>query len=61
MSWPERLVIESLGFAFVLVLLFSVFNDVSASTRGTVVIPGSRLKAGKSTHIFHAKGLGQKR
>ena len=53
--------IESLGFAFVPVLLFSGFIDVSASARGMVVIPSSRLKAGKSTHIFHAKGLGQKR
>ena len=53
--------IESLEFVFVLVLLFSEFIDASASTRGTVVIPSSRLKASESTHIFHAKGLDQKR
>ena len=53
--------IESLGFAFVPVLLFSGFIDISASIRGTVVIPSSRLEAGKSTHILHTKGLDQKR
>lgn len=53
--------IESLGFAFVPVLLFSAFIDVSASISGTVVIPSLRLKSSKYTHIFHAKGLDQKR